>query len=73
MEQIWVDAGRSLSAKYNLTERKAKHVMYSFLLFKLELKNSPNLAFFRFFSLHVSRFLLTQHIVVNGIAPRVLV
>lgn len=29
MGKIWVEAGRSLSAKYNLTERKAQHVMYS--------------------------------------------
>ncbi len=28
MEEIWVEAGRSLSAKYNVTGRKAKHVMY---------------------------------------------
>lgn len=28
MESIWVEAGRSLSAKYNLTQRKAKHVIY---------------------------------------------
>lgn len=28
MEDIWVEAGRSLSAKYNLTGRKAKQVMY---------------------------------------------
>ncbi|XP_036966645.1 alpha-1,6-mannosylglycoprotein 6-beta-N-acetylglucosaminyltransferase A-like isoform X1 [Acanthopagrus latus] len=27
MEQIWVDAGRSLSAKYNLAERKAKQIL----------------------------------------------
>ncbi|KAM9346889.1 alpha-1,6-mannosylglycoprotein 6-beta-N-acetylglucosaminyltransferase A-like [Symphorus nematophorus] len=27
MEDIWVEAGRSLSAKYNLTERKAKHIL----------------------------------------------
>ncbi|XP_049905860.1 alpha-1,6-mannosylglycoprotein 6-beta-N-acetylglucosaminyltransferase A-like [Epinephelus moara] len=27
MEKIWVDAGRSLSAKYNLTERKAKQIL----------------------------------------------
>ncbi|XP_036966646.1 alpha-1,6-mannosylglycoprotein 6-beta-N-acetylglucosaminyltransferase A-like isoform X2 [Acanthopagrus latus] len=29
MEQIWVDAGRSLSAKYNLAERKAKQILPS--------------------------------------------
>lgn len=28
MESIWVEAGRSLSAKYNLTQRKAKQVIY---------------------------------------------
>ncbi|XP_059199284.1 alpha-1,6-mannosylglycoprotein 6-beta-N-acetylglucosaminyltransferase A-like [Centropristis striata] len=27
MERIWVEAGRSLSAKYNLTERKAKQIL----------------------------------------------
>ncbi|XP_074514289.1 alpha-1,6-mannosylglycoprotein 6-beta-N-acetylglucosaminyltransferase A-like [Sebastes fasciatus] len=27
MENIWVEAGRSLSAKYNLTERKAKKIL----------------------------------------------
>ncbi|XP_070770375.1 alpha-1,6-mannosylglycoprotein 6-beta-N-acetylglucosaminyltransferase A-like isoform X2 [Enoplosus armatus] len=27
MEEIWVKAGRSLSAKYNMTERKAKHIL----------------------------------------------
>lgn len=27
MEGIWVEAGRTLSAKYKLTERKAIHVM----------------------------------------------
>ncbi|XP_042350899.1 alpha-1,6-mannosylglycoprotein 6-beta-N-acetylglucosaminyltransferase A-like [Plectropomus leopardus] len=27
MEKIWVEAGRSLSAKYNLTERKAKQIL----------------------------------------------
>ena len=27
MDEIWVEAGRSLSAKNNLTERRAKHVM----------------------------------------------
>uniref|UniRef100_A0A667ZAZ1 alpha-1,6-mannosyl-glycoprotein 6-beta-N-acetylglucosaminyltransferase n=1 Tax=Myripristis murdjan TaxID=586833 RepID=A0A667ZAZ1_9TELE len=27
MEQVWVKAGRSLSAKYNLTERKAKQIL----------------------------------------------
>lgn len=27
MGEIWVEAGRSLSAKHNLTERKAKQVM----------------------------------------------
>lgn len=36
MEEIWVEAGRSLSAKYNLTERAAKHVMYPSQLFLLE-------------------------------------
>ncbi|XP_070694569.1 alpha-1,6-mannosylglycoprotein 6-beta-N-acetylglucosaminyltransferase A-like [Pempheris klunzingeri] len=27
MEEIWVEAGRSLSAKYKLTERRAKHIL----------------------------------------------
>ncbi|XP_034430201.1 alpha-1,6-mannosylglycoprotein 6-beta-N-acetylglucosaminyltransferase A-like [Hippoglossus hippoglossus] len=27
MDEIWVEAGRSLSAKNNLTERKAKHIL----------------------------------------------
>ncbi|XP_073330188.1 alpha-1,6-mannosylglycoprotein 6-beta-N-acetylglucosaminyltransferase A-like [Pagrus major] len=27
MEEIWVEAGRSLSAKYKLTERKVKHIL----------------------------------------------
>ncbi|XP_071328726.1 alpha-1,6-mannosylglycoprotein 6-beta-N-acetylglucosaminyltransferase A-like [Trachinotus anak] len=27
MEEIWVEAGRSLSAKYNLTERKARKIL----------------------------------------------
>ncbi|XP_056245621.1 alpha-1,6-mannosylglycoprotein 6-beta-N-acetylglucosaminyltransferase A-like [Seriola aureovittata] len=27
MGEVWVKAGRSLSAKYNLTERKAKHIL----------------------------------------------
>lgn len=36
MEHIWVEAGRSLSAKYKLTERKAKQVMYPSSLFLLE-------------------------------------
>ncbi|XP_047193426.1 alpha-1,6-mannosylglycoprotein 6-beta-N-acetylglucosaminyltransferase A isoform X2 [Scophthalmus maximus] len=27
MGKIWVEAGRSLSAKYNLTERKAQHIL----------------------------------------------
>ncbi|XP_069389486.1 alpha-1,6-mannosylglycoprotein 6-beta-N-acetylglucosaminyltransferase A-like isoform X2 [Paralichthys olivaceus] len=27
MDEIWVEAGRSLSAKYNLTERTAKHIL----------------------------------------------
>lgn len=36
MENIWVEAGRSLSAKYNLTERKAKKVMYTSTLLLLE-------------------------------------
>uniref|UniRef100_A0A8C4F764 alpha-1,6-mannosyl-glycoprotein 6-beta-N-acetylglucosaminyltransferase n=1 Tax=Dicentrarchus labrax TaxID=13489 RepID=A0A8C4F764_DICLA len=27
MEKIWVEAGRSLSAKYDLTDRKAKHIL----------------------------------------------
>lgn len=34
MEDIWVKAGRSLSAKYNLKDRKAKQVWYDFLLMR---------------------------------------
>ena len=36
MERVWVEAGRSLSAKYDLKERKAKQVMQTivFLTFR---------------------------------------